>query len=109
MFDHKEPSGCQLVSVGPSNLTKMIKYYYISMGMGFDYTIIKRTCLKRKKSNYLRKIKIKKLASTCGAHMLSLQTPIFSGKNYECWSLTMKDLFRGKYLWGIVQNGYTKS
>ena len=49
MFDHKEASGCQLVSVGPRNLTKMIKYYYISMGMGFDYTNIKRTCLKRKK------------------------------------------------------------
>ena len=49
MFDHKEPSGCQLVSVGPRNLTKMIKYYYISMGMGFDYTIIKINCPKRKK------------------------------------------------------------
>ena len=37
-FDHKEPSGCQLASVGPMNLTKMIKFYILSMGMGFDYS-----------------------------------------------------------------------
>ena len=26
----------------------------------------------------------------------SLQTPIFTGKNYEYWSLTMKALFKGQ-------------
>ena len=36
-FDHKNASGCQLASVGPRNLTKMIKFYIVSMGMGFDY------------------------------------------------------------------------
>ena len=48
------------------------------------------------------------MASTSCSHMSSLQTPIFLGNNYEYWSLTMKDLFRGQYVWEIVQNGYTK-
>ena len=39
-FDHKEASGCQQASVGPRNLTKMIKYYIPGMGMGFDYSNI---------------------------------------------------------------------
>ena len=38
----------------------------------------------------------------------SLQTPIFIGKNYEYWSLTMKALFRGQDVWDIVQNGYAE-
>ena len=38
----------------------------------------------------------------------SLQTPIFTGKNYEYWSLTMKDLFRGQDVWEIVQHGYAQ-
>ena len=38
----------------------------------------------------------------------SLQTPIFTGKNYEYWSLTMKDLFRGQYVQEIVQHGYVE-
>ena len=38
----------------------------------------------------------------------SLQTPIFIGKNYEYWSLTMKDLFRGQDVWKIVQHGYAE-
>ena len=38
MFDHKNASGCQLSRVGPWNLTKMIKFYIPSMGMGFDYS-----------------------------------------------------------------------
>ena len=44
------------------------------------------------------------MASTSG----SLQNPIFTGKNYEYWSLTMKDLFRGQDVWEIVQHGYAK-
>ena len=40
--------------------------------------------------------------------MLSLQTPIFPGKNYEYWSLTMKALFRGQYVRDIVHNGYAE-
>ena len=42
------------------------------------------------------------MASTSG----SLQTPIFTGKNYEYWSVTMKALFRGQ--WEIVQHGYAE-
>ena len=38
----------------------------------------------------------------------SLQNPIFTGKNYEYWSLTMKALFRGQDVWEIVQHGYAK-
>ena len=38
----------------------------------------------------------------------SLQTPIFTRKNYEYWSLTMKALFRGQYVWQIVQHGYVE-
>ena len=49
------------------------------------------------------------MASTSGAHMSSLQTPIFSGKNYDYWSLTMNALFRGQDVWEIVENGYAKS
>ena len=36
----------------------------------------------------------------------SLQTPIFTRNNYEYWSLTMKALFRGQYVWEIIQHGY---
>ena len=46
------------------------------------------------------------MASTFGSRMSSLQTPIFTGKNYEYWSLTMKALLRGQDVWEIVQNGY---
>ena len=45
------------------------------------------------------------MASTYG----SLQTPIFTGKNYEYLSITVKDLFRGQYVWEIVQHGYEDS
>ena len=38
----------------------------------------------------------------------SLQTPIFTGKNYEYWSLTMKALFRVQDVWEIVQHGYAE-
>ena len=38
MFDHKNASGCQLASVGPRKLTKMIKFYIRRMGIGFDYS-----------------------------------------------------------------------
>ena len=44
------------------------------------------------------------MASTSG----SLQTPIFTGNNYEYWSLTMKALFRGQDVWEIVQHGYAE-
>ena len=44
------------------------------------------------------------MASTSG----SLQTSIFTRKNYEYWSLTMKALFRGQDVWEIVQHGYAE-
>ena len=44
------------------------------------------------------------MASTSG----SLQPPSFTGNNYEYWSLTMKALFRGQYVWEIVQHGYAE-
>ena len=44
------------------------------------------------------------MASTFG----SLQTSIFTGKNYEYWSLTMKALFRGQDVWEIVHHGYAE-
>ena len=44
------------------------------------------------------------MASTSG----SLQTPIFTGKNYVYWSLTMKALFRGQHVQEIVQHGYVE-
>ena len=43
------------------------------------------------------------MASTSG----SLQTPIFTRKNYEYWSLTMKDLFIGQDVWELkIKNGF---
>ena len=39
---------------------------------------------------------------------VSLQTPIFTGNNYEYWSLTMKALFKGQDAWDIVQHGYAE-
>ena len=44
------------------------------------------------------------MASTSG----SLQTQIFTRKNYENWSLTMKALFKGQDVWEIVQHGYVE-
>ena len=46
------------------------------------------------------------MASTSGSNMSSLQTPIFTGKNYEYWSLTIKALLIGQDVWEIVQYGY---
>ena len=48
------------------------------------------------------------MTSTSGSHISSLQTPFFRGKKYEYWSLTMKALFRGQYVWEIVHNGYVE-
>ena len=48
------------------------------------------------------------MASTFDSNMSSLQTPIFTGNNYEYWSLTMKPLFRGQDVWDIFQNGYAE-
>ena len=48
------------------------------------------------------------MASTSSSNMSSLKTLIFTGKNYEYWSLTMKSLFRGQDVWDIVQNGYAE-
>ena len=36
-FDHKNAGGFQLDSEEPRNLTKMITFYILSMGMGVDY------------------------------------------------------------------------
>ena len=44
------------------------------------------------------------MASTSG----SLQTPIFTGNNYEYWSLAMKALLRDQDVQEIVQNGYAE-
>jgi hypothetical protein len=38
----------------------------------------------------------------------NLQPPTFTNKNYEMWSLTMKALFQGQYVWDIVENGYVE-
>ena len=48
------------------------------------------------------------MASTFGSNMSSLQTLIFTAKNYEYWSLTTKALFRGQDVWDIVQIGYAE-
>ena len=48
------------------------------------------------------------MASTFASNLSSLQTPIFIGKNYEYWSLTMKDLLIGQNVWETVQNGYVE-
>ena len=48
------------------------------------------------------------MASTSGSNMSSLKTPIFIGKNYEYWSLTMKALFGDQDVWEIVQYGYAE-
>ena len=48
------------------------------------------------------------MASTSSGDMSSLQTPIFTGNNYEYWSLTMKALFRGQRVWEIIQSGYAE-
>ena len=49
------------------------------------------------------------MASTSGSNMSNLQTPIFTGKNCEYWSLIMKALFIGQDVWDIVQNGYAET
>ena len=49
------------------------------------------------------------MASTSGSNMSSLQTLIFTEKNYEYWSLIMKALFKGQDVWDIFQNGYAET
>ena len=44
-----------------------------------------------------------KMASTS-----NFPPPTFTGKNYEMWSLTMKALFQGQYVWEIVENDYVE-
>jgi len=39
---------------------------------------------------------------------LNVQPLTFTGNNYEMWSLTMKALFQGQYVWEIVENGYVE-
>ena len=48
------------------------------------------------------------MASSSRSNLSSLQNPILIGNNYEYWSLTMKDLFKGQYVWEIVENGYAE-
>ena len=48
------------------------------------------------------------MVSTSDSNMSSLQTSIFTRKNYEYWSLTMKDLFRGQDVWETIQHGYVE-
>jgi len=48
------------------------------------------------------------MASTSGASMSCLQTPIFTRKNYEYWSLTIKALFWSQDVWEIIENGYVE-
>ena len=48
------------------------------------------------------------MASTFASNLSSLQTPIFIGKNYEYWSLTMKPLFKGQSVQKIIQYGYAE-
>jgi hypothetical protein len=38
----------------------------------------------------------------------NLQPPTFTGNNYEMCSLTMKAVFRGQYVWEIVENDYVE-
>ena len=49
------------------------------------------------------------MAPISSSHMESLQTPIFRGKNYDYWSLTIKALFIGQDVWEIVKHGYAES
>ena len=48
------------------------------------------------------------MASTSSSNMSSLQTLIFTGNNYEYWSLIIKYLFRGQDVWEIFQHGYVE-
>ena len=48
------------------------------------------------------------MASTSRTNMSSLKTLIFTGNNYEYWSLAMKALFRDQDAWEIVHHGYAK-
>jgi hypothetical protein len=36
----------------------------------------------------------------------NVQVPIFSGENYDFWSIKMKTLFVSIYLWEMVESGY---
>jgi len=38
----------------------------------------------------------------------NLQPPSSRENNYEMWSLTMKDFFRGQDVWENVKNGYVE-
>ena len=73
----------------------------------FNCSLGKKPCLKKMYFSKENREKLE-MTSTSSTHMSSLQTPIFSRKNYDYWYLIMKALFRGQYVWNIVQNGYTE-
>ena len=44
-------------------------------------------------------------AST-GMGMGNIHLPMFNGKNYDYWSITMRALFVSKELWELVEDGF---
>ena len=44
-------------------------------------------------------------AST-GMGMGNIHLPMFNGKNYDCWSITMRALFVSQELWELVEDGF---
>ena len=37
----------------------------------------------------------------------SIPVPIFTGENYDFWSVKMKTFFRSQDLWDIIEDGFT--
>lgn len=44
-----------------------------------------------------------------GASFSSMQAPLFTGKNYEYWLLTMKALLRAQDVWEITEEWLYKT
>lgn len=46
------------------------------------------------------------MAGTSTSNSMGMQLPLFDGKNYDYWAITMKALFASQDLWEIVEDGF---
>ncbi|CAL2237102.1 unnamed protein product [Prunus armeniaca] len=49
------------------------------------------------------------MSNMAGSGTAELRTPVFSGENYEFWSIRMKTILKSHGLWDLVEHGFNAS